>query len=195
MRDYGFSPAQQDEIWRRWRAGESFNSMGRVLGMPMHHVRSFLAQTGGIRHILSGAPLRICRAPSGRRYPAGWRPGRLPGGRRRSSCLPACASPQTDQTRRSPTAVRDRGEQARTAMLARPESPLLPSGFTGSHCSPGRGWLAGNSRRWGASVGALHPSTWRSSRSMRRRPTCSPRHSRNEPAWSTPTPLTVSCRS
>ncbi|MFI6396481.1 IS30 family transposase [Nonomuraea sp. NPDC050540] len=50
MRDYGFSPAQQDEIWHRWRAGESFNAMGRALGVPMHHVRSFLAQTGGIRH-------------------------------------------------------------------------------------------------------------------------------------------------
>jgi hypothetical protein len=24
--DYGFSPAQQDEIWRRWRDGESFNA-------------------------------------------------------------------------------------------------------------------------------------------------------------------------
>jgi hypothetical protein len=22
VRDYGFSPAQQDEIWRRWREGE-----------------------------------------------------------------------------------------------------------------------------------------------------------------------------
>lgn len=29
-RDYGFSSAQQDEIWRRWRDGESFNAMGRV---------------------------------------------------------------------------------------------------------------------------------------------------------------------
>ncbi|GLF95252.1 IS30 family transposase [Streptomyces yaizuensis] len=49
VRDYGFSAIQQDEIWRRWREGESFNSMGRVLGVPMHHVRSFLAQTGGVR--------------------------------------------------------------------------------------------------------------------------------------------------
>ncbi|MFI1255282.1 IS30 family transposase [Streptomyces netropsis] len=49
MRDYGFSAAQQDEIWQRWREGESFNSMGRALGAPMHVVRSFLAQTGGVR--------------------------------------------------------------------------------------------------------------------------------------------------
>ncbi|MDP9869059.1 MULTISPECIES: hypothetical protein [Streptosporangium] len=38
-RDYGFSSAQQDEIWRRRRDGESFNAMGRALGAPMHHVR------------------------------------------------------------------------------------------------------------------------------------------------------------
>ncbi|MGX4688239.1 hypothetical protein [Streptomyces sp. JNUCC 63] len=32
VRDYGFSPAQQDEIWRRWREGQSFSLMGRALG-------------------------------------------------------------------------------------------------------------------------------------------------------------------
>lgn len=51
MRDYGFSAVQQDEIWARWREGESFNSMGRAFGAPMHQVRSFLAQTGGVRQV------------------------------------------------------------------------------------------------------------------------------------------------
>ncbi|MFD9456690.1 IS30 family transposase [Streptomyces sp. NPDC059985] len=49
VRDYGFSPAQQDEIWRRWREGQSFSLIGRALGAPMHHVRQFLYQSGGIR--------------------------------------------------------------------------------------------------------------------------------------------------
>ncbi|WP_327167527.1 IS30 family transposase [Streptomyces subrutilus] len=49
VRDYGFSAVQQDEIWRRWREGESFNSMGRALGSPMHRIRAFLAQSGGVR--------------------------------------------------------------------------------------------------------------------------------------------------
>lgn len=44
MRDYGFSPAQQDEIWRRWRAGQSFSVIGRALGAPMQHARRFLYQ-------------------------------------------------------------------------------------------------------------------------------------------------------
>ncbi|PBC81236.1 MULTISPECIES: helix-turn-helix domain-containing protein [unclassified Streptomyces] len=49
VRDYGFSPAQQDEIWRRWRAGQSFSLIGRALGAPMQHVRRFLYQSGGVR--------------------------------------------------------------------------------------------------------------------------------------------------
>ncbi|WP_449343987.1 IS30 family transposase [Streptomyces nigrescens] len=49
MRDYGFSPAQQDEIWRRWREGQSFSLIGRALGAPMHHARRFLYQSGGVR--------------------------------------------------------------------------------------------------------------------------------------------------
>lgn len=49
MRDYGFSPAQQDETWRRWREGQSFSLMGRALGAPMHDVRRFLYQSGGVR--------------------------------------------------------------------------------------------------------------------------------------------------
>ncbi|NUV78325.1 IS30 family transposase [Streptomyces albidoflavus] len=49
MRDYGFSPAQQDEIWRRWREGQSFSLIGRALGAPMQSARRFLYQSGGVR--------------------------------------------------------------------------------------------------------------------------------------------------
>ncbi|MER5421053.1 IS30 family transposase [Streptosporangium roseum] len=51
VRDYGFSPAQQAEIWKRWRDGESFSLMGRALGAPMRHVRRFLYQSGGVRQV------------------------------------------------------------------------------------------------------------------------------------------------
>ncbi len=40
VRDYGFSPAQQDEIWRRWREGQSFSLIGRALGAPMQSLDS-----------------------------------------------------------------------------------------------------------------------------------------------------------
>lgn len=49
MRDYGLSPAQQDEIWRRWRDGQSFGLIGRALGAPMQYARRFLYQSGGVR--------------------------------------------------------------------------------------------------------------------------------------------------
>lgn len=49
MRDYGFSPAQQDEMWRRWREGQSFSLIGRALGAPMQHAHRYLYQSGGIR--------------------------------------------------------------------------------------------------------------------------------------------------
>ncbi len=49
MRDYGFSPAQQDEIWRRWREGQSFSLIGQALGAPMQSARRFLYQSGGVR--------------------------------------------------------------------------------------------------------------------------------------------------
>nr|WP_167490786.1 IS30 family transposase [Nocardia terpenica] len=43
------SAARQDEVWRRWRAGESFSAISRALGVRLQHVRRFLAQTGGVR--------------------------------------------------------------------------------------------------------------------------------------------------
>ncbi|WUF44003.1 IS30 family transposase [Streptomyces sp. NBC_00483] len=49
VRDYGFSPTQQDEIWRRWREGQSFSLIGRALGAPMQSARRFLYQSGGVR--------------------------------------------------------------------------------------------------------------------------------------------------
>ncbi|MFC8529246.1 IS30 family transposase [Nocardia sp. NPDC057227] len=49
VRDYGLSAAQQDELWRRWRAGESFGSIGREMAVPFQHVRRFLAQSGGVQ--------------------------------------------------------------------------------------------------------------------------------------------------
>ncbi|MEU5282347.1 hypothetical protein AB0G87_38915 [Streptomyces asoensis] len=49
VRDYGLSPAQQDEVWRRWREGQSFSLIARALGAPMQSARRFLCQNGGVR--------------------------------------------------------------------------------------------------------------------------------------------------
>lgn len=39
----------QDEVWQRWRSGESLSSIARGVGAPLQHVRRFFAQTGGVR--------------------------------------------------------------------------------------------------------------------------------------------------
>lgn len=38
-----------DEVWRRWRAGESISGIARAVETPPQHVQRFFAQTGGVR--------------------------------------------------------------------------------------------------------------------------------------------------
>ncbi|MFF0526218.1 transposase [Actinomadura nitritigenes] len=49
VRDYGFSTAQQEELWGRWRSGEPLGGIARSMGAQLQHVRRFLLQTGGLR--------------------------------------------------------------------------------------------------------------------------------------------------
>ncbi len=49
MRDYGFSAVEQEELWRRWKDGESLGAIARALGAAPQHVQRFLKQTGGLR--------------------------------------------------------------------------------------------------------------------------------------------------
>ncbi len=44
-----WSVSDQDEIWARWRKGESLRSIGRWFGTHLHAIRRFLARTGGCR--------------------------------------------------------------------------------------------------------------------------------------------------
>ncbi|MFE9451729.1 hypothetical protein [Streptomyces sp. NPDC006739] len=59
VRDYGFSPAQQDEICKRCCEGQSFSLIGRALGAPMQNARRFLHQSGGIRETLADCHRRL----------------------------------------------------------------------------------------------------------------------------------------
>jgi IS30 family transposase len=45
----GWTPAEQDEIWTRWRRGESLRAIGRHFHTHLHAVGRFLAATGGCR--------------------------------------------------------------------------------------------------------------------------------------------------
>jgi hypothetical protein len=49
VRDCGLGEADVDELWWRWRDGQPFDSIASVLSKPQHHLRWYLAQTGGIR--------------------------------------------------------------------------------------------------------------------------------------------------
>ena len=45
----GWSAAEQDEIWARWRCREALRTIARHFGRDMAYVRRFLARTGGRR--------------------------------------------------------------------------------------------------------------------------------------------------
>jgi IS30 family transposase len=49
VRSWGLSAAEQDEVWRRWRQGESLRLIARRLGKRGPSVRAFVLQTGGVQ--------------------------------------------------------------------------------------------------------------------------------------------------
>lgn len=49
MLTFGLSQQQLDELWARWRRGESLRSIGRGLGIVAEGPRQIVAQTGGVR--------------------------------------------------------------------------------------------------------------------------------------------------
>ena len=49
MRSWGLSAAEQDEVWGRWRRGESLRLIARRLGKRGPSVRAFVLQTGGVQ--------------------------------------------------------------------------------------------------------------------------------------------------
>ena len=50
MRSWGLSAAEQDEVWTRWRQGESLRLIARRMGKRDPSVRAFVLQTGGVQH-------------------------------------------------------------------------------------------------------------------------------------------------
>ena len=61
MRSWGLSVQEQEELWRRWRQGESLRLIARRMGKRGPSVRAFVLQTGGVqRH----PPCRAARCLS-----------------------------------------------------------------------------------------------------------------------------------
>ena len=59
MRSWGLSAVEQDEVWQRWRRGESLRLIARRLGKRGPSVRAFVLQTGGVQ---CPPPCRAARA-------------------------------------------------------------------------------------------------------------------------------------
>ena len=49
MRSWGLSAQEQDELWARWRRGESLRLIARQLGKRGPSVRAVVLQTGGVQ--------------------------------------------------------------------------------------------------------------------------------------------------
>jgi IS30 family transposase len=49
VRSWGLSAQEQDEVWARWRQGESLRLIARKLGKRGPSVRAFVLQTGGVQ--------------------------------------------------------------------------------------------------------------------------------------------------
>ena len=59
MRSWGLSAEEQEELWARWRQGESLRLIARRLGKRGPSIRAFVLQTGGVRQ---RPPLRPARS-------------------------------------------------------------------------------------------------------------------------------------
>jgi DNA-binding CsgD family transcriptional regulator len=49
VRSWGLSAEEQEELWRRWRRGESLRLIARRLSKRGPSVRAFVLQTGGVQ--------------------------------------------------------------------------------------------------------------------------------------------------
>jgi hypothetical protein len=58
VRSWGLSAQEQDELWARWRRGESLRLIARRLGKRGPSVRAFVLQTGGVQHLPPRRALR-----------------------------------------------------------------------------------------------------------------------------------------
>jgi IS30 family transposase len=61
VRSWGLSAAEQDEVWQRWRQGESLRLIARRMRKRGPSVRAFVLQTGGVQQRL---PQRAVRSLS-----------------------------------------------------------------------------------------------------------------------------------
>ena len=62
MRSWGLSVQEQEELWGRWRQGESLRLIARRMGKRGPSVRAFVLQSGGVKQPLRRRPARSLSA-------------------------------------------------------------------------------------------------------------------------------------
>ncbi len=62
QRRWKLSLAQRADMWNRWKAGQSLNAIGRVLGKDKQVIHFLLARHGGIAPPVRRRSQRVLRA-------------------------------------------------------------------------------------------------------------------------------------
>jgi IS30 family transposase len=62
VRSWGLSIQEQEELWRRWRCGESLRLIARQMGKRGPSIRAFVLQTGGVQQRPPQRPARSLTA-------------------------------------------------------------------------------------------------------------------------------------
>jgi DNA-binding CsgD family transcriptional regulator len=158
----GLTVQEQEELWRRWRHGESLRLIARRMGKRGPSVRAFVLQTGGLqqrsprraarslsmaereeisRGVAAGQPCRqiaarLGRAPSTVSRGTGpqRRPRSLPGPGRRCCRLPTCPAAQAGQVGGRAAAAGGGGGQTGIALVTGADHRVAAAGL-----SPGSG--------------------------------------------------------
>jgi hypothetical protein len=48
VKRFGFSAAQQSDVWRRWKAGQTLHELGRAFGKEHSSIRCPVSRYGGL---------------------------------------------------------------------------------------------------------------------------------------------------
>jgi len=124
VQSWGLSATEQDEVWARWRQGESLRLIARRLGKRGPSVRAFVLQTGGCNGTHRGARRGASPWPNAKRSAAV-----SPPASRADTSRPGWAGPSTvsRELARNGGRGRYRAQAADAAAFRRARRPNLPS--------------------------------------------------------------------
>jgi IS30 family transposase len=121
VRSWGLSAAEQDEVWARWRRGESLRLIARRLGKRGPSVRAFVLQTGGVQQQPPRRALRCLTMAEREEISRGVAAGQS--GRQLAARLGRAPSTVSRELTRNGGRHRYRAQAADTAAFGRAQRP------------------------------------------------------------------------